>query len=162
MQSDPRRSDYLYESFNTASGSRAPCTGICAAACTISRRSSRVSLDADRTQILLQAMQLRGPRDGHDERLLREQPGESDLRSRGALLLSDPLDQVDHRDVGGPGLGGDSRRIGAEIRGVERRLLVDGPREKAGTEWGPWDEPDAEFFANTLRMLKTTRPLRAA
>ncbi len=46
-------------------------------------------LNVRSADVLLQTMQLRGARDGNDPRLLREQPGQRDLRRRGLLSLRD-------------------------------------------------------------------------
>jgi hypothetical protein len=44
-------------------------------------------------------VQLRGSGDRDDPRLLREQPGERDLRRRRALALTDVAEQLDERQV---------------------------------------------------------------
>ena len=64
------------------------------AALSISRRSSGVS-STRRSEVLLQALQLRGARDRNDPRLLGEQPGERDLRGRRLLPFGDPAEQID-------------------------------------------------------------------
>ena len=58
-------------------------------------------LDRGGVDILLQPVELGRARDRHDPGLLREQPGERDLRRRRALALRDRADQIDQRLVGG-------------------------------------------------------------
>jgi hypothetical protein len=52
-------------------------------------------LEISRPQIFFQRMQLGGAGNRHDPRLLREQPGERDLRRRRLLLAGDALEQID-------------------------------------------------------------------
>ena len=47
-------------------------------------------LHVNRAEVLLQAVQLGGARDRHDPRLLRQHPGQRDLRRRRLLLRRDP------------------------------------------------------------------------
>jgi hypothetical protein len=54
----------------------------------------RRTLDCSCPDVLLQAMPLRGARDRHNPRLLRQQPGQRDL-SRGRLLaFGDAAEQI--------------------------------------------------------------------
>ena len=59
----------------------------------------RGELDRSSADVLLQAVQLRRPGDRHDPGLLRQQPGERDLRRRRALPLGDRPSQIDQRLV---------------------------------------------------------------
>src|SRR5215471_21686225 len=53
-------------------------------------------IDVHRADVLLQAFNLAAARNRHDPWLLRQQPGERDLRRRRLFLLSDAGQQVDH------------------------------------------------------------------
>ena len=45
--------------------------------------------DRSRAEVLVQPFESAGARDGHNPRLLRQQPGQRDLGGRGVLLLRD-------------------------------------------------------------------------
>ncbi len=62
----------------------------------MSRRSSGRQFDCRGSDVLFEAMQLRGARDRNDPRLLREQPGERDLSGSRFLALRDAAEQIDH------------------------------------------------------------------
>ena len=81
--------------------------------------------DRGRAEVLLQAVQLRRAGDRHDPRLLRQQPGERDLRGRRPLALRDRAEQVDQRLVRLARLGREAGNGVAEVGAVERRVLVD-------------------------------------
>jgi hypothetical protein len=55
--------------------------------------------DVHRAKIFLQPMQLRRAGDRHDPRLLRQQPGERDLRRGCLLFVGNALEQVNERLV---------------------------------------------------------------
>src|SRR4051812_38866083 len=56
-------------------------------------------LEVGRSKVLLEPVQLGGAGDRHDPRLLREHPGEGDLRARRTLALGDPSEQFDESEV---------------------------------------------------------------
>ena len=62
-------------------------------------------LDAGGAGVLLKAIELSGAGDRHDPRLLRQQPGERDLRRCRSLLLRDPAELIDQRLIGLARLG---------------------------------------------------------
>src|SRR5262245_40915693 len=81
--------------------------------------------DGLRAKVLVQAMQLRGARNGNDPRLLGQEPGERDL-SRGRLLpFSDLAKQINQGLIRSPSLRREARNDVAEIRTVERGVFVD-------------------------------------
>ena len=69
--------------------------------------------------------ELGGARDGNDPRLLRQQPGERDLRRRRALLPANLLEQIDHRSVRLARLRREARQGAAIIVAAEGGGLVD-------------------------------------
>ena len=89
---------------------------------------------------------LRRAGDRHDPRLLREHPGEGDLCGRGVLPPSDRGQQINQRLIGFARFRREARERAAEVRAVERRVLVDGAREEALAERTERHEPDAERF----------------
>ena len=129
-----------------ASEYRAPCTVIWEAAPSMSRRSSSVSSTAAAADVLLQAMQLRRPRDRHDPRLLGQEPGECDLGGRRVLPSGDAAEQFDQRLVRLPGLRREAGNGVAEVGAVEGGALVDLAGEVALAQRAERDEADAEFF----------------
>src|SRR5208282_4838906 len=50
--------------------------------------------DSERPEVLVQAFEFRGARDGHDPWLLRQEPGERYLRRRRALTLGPFADDI--------------------------------------------------------------------
>ena len=104
-------------------------------------------LDGRRPEVLLQAMQLRGARDGDDPGLLGEQPGERDLGRRRLLPLGDLAEQVDQGLVRLPGLRREAGDGAAEVGAVELGVLVDLPREEALAQRAEGDEADAQLLA---------------
>ena len=62
----------------------------------------RSKFDVGGGDVLLETVQLRGTGNGHDPRLLREEPGEGDLRRRRFLLRSNAAQQFDHTLIGLP------------------------------------------------------------
>src|SRR5215217_5702315 len=81
-------------------------------------------LDSSRSDVLLQAMQLRGAGDRHDPRLLRQQPGERDLRRGRPLAGRNLTKQIDESLVCLAGLRREPRNDIAKVLAVERRGLV--------------------------------------
>ena len=81
----------------------------------MSRRSSAVSLNRGRAEILFEAVALRRPWDRHDPGLLRQQPGERDLRRRRLLPLGELLQPLDERQVRLPVLRREARDDVAEV-----------------------------------------------
>src|SRR5689334_2327853 len=91
-------------------------------------------------------MALGGPGNRYDPGLLRQHPGERDLRWRGVLLVGERLQPRDERQVGLAVLLRESWHDVAEVRWIERRLVVDRAGEKAFPEGAEGHEPDAEFL----------------
>src|ERR1700759_2306722 len=68
--------------------------------------------------------QLGGPGDGDDPGLLRQQPGDRDLRRRRLLARGDLLEQVNQRLIRFHGLRREARKHGAEVVLFELGLLA--------------------------------------
>ncbi len=64
-------------------------------------------------------------RNRHDPGLLREEPGERDLRRSGGFALGDGADEMDESHVRFARLGREARDDVAEVSGVELRVFVD-------------------------------------
>src|SRR5438034_8132289 len=103
-------------------------------------------LDGSGSDVLLQAMQLRGTRDGNDPRVLGKQPGECDLSRCRLLSFCDDVQHIDQCLVRLPSFRRKARNDVAEVRTVERRVLVDLSREEAFAKRTKWNEPDSEFL----------------
>jgi len=72
-----------------------------------------------------------GARDWNNPRLLGQQPCERDLGGCRSLPSCDPGQQIDQSQIRLPILGREARDDVAEVGAVERRALIDLPREKA-------------------------------
>jgi hypothetical protein len=82
-------------------------------------------------EVLLESVQLGGARDGHDPRLLGEQPGERNLPRGGALGGCDGLDLLDQCEVVFQRLAGEPRNLRPQIVLSKRGRGVDGAGEEA-------------------------------
>src|SRR5436190_2828116 len=118
----------------------------------------RRELDVDRAEVLFQAVDLRGARDGHDPRLLREHPRERELRGRHALPRRDGADQLDDRLVRLPVLRLEARHGVTEVARIERRRLVDLPGEETLAQWTEGDEADPELLERREDLLLRLAP----
>src|SRR4051812_14586983 len=88
------------------------------------------------TEVLLEPVQFGRAGDRHDRWLLREEPGERELRRCGPLPHRDSVQQVDQRLVRRDVLPREPWERGpAEVTGLERRRLIDLAGEKALAEW---------------------------
>src|SRR3546814_2286879 len=81
------------------------------------------------------------PRAGDGNHALGQQPGEADLRDRGAQPLCDPPHYGTAHAVGGNGIGLETRMLVTAIIRLDRT----GPGKKAAAEWTERDKADAEF-----------------
>ncbi len=102
--------------------------------------------DIGGAEVFLQPVQLGRAGDRHDPRLLRQQPGQRDLRRRRAFLRRDSSDGIDQALIGGAGLGRKARHDVAEIVGAEGRVGVDGSGQKPLAERAERHESDAQVF----------------
>jgi len=102
--------------------------------------------DLKRADVLFQAMELGCAGDWNDPRLLREQPGEGNLRGRGVFSAAQFCEQIDHGLVGLQGFRREAGQGTAEVVAGECGALVDLAGEEAFAEWAVGDEADAEFF----------------
>src|SRR6188472_1335372 len=84
--------------------------------------------------VLVEAMPLRRSRNRHDPGLLREQPGQRELRRSRSLPLGEGLEPLHEGQVGLAVLLGEPRHGIAEIARLERRLVVNRACQKALAE----------------------------
>jgi hypothetical protein len=73
-------------------------------------------VDCCRTEVLFEAVQLRGAGNGDDPGLLGEEPRECGLRGRHLLIVGDPPEQVDDGLVGLAGFGLSTRSDEFRVR----------------------------------------------
>jgi hypothetical protein len=66
-------------------------------------------------EVLPEAVSFGGAGDGHDPRLLREQPGQGDLGGGGAFALGDGGQKFDHRLIGFASVGSEAGHDVAEV-----------------------------------------------
>jgi chorismate mutase len=114
--------------------------------------------DASRSDVLVEAVQLRGTGDRNDPRLLGKQPGDRDLGTRHPLLGCDFAEHLDQRLVRLSSLRREARNDVAEVGAVERRVLVDRAREEALAERAEGDEVDAELLERRQDLLLGLSP----
>src|SRR5829696_5589789 len=114
--------------------------------------------DVSRSDVLLQAFQLRSTGDRNDPRLLGKQPGDRDLGTRHLLLGCDFAEHLDQGLVRLSSLRREARNDVAEVGAVERRVLVDRAREEALAEWAEGDEADPEFLQRRQDLLLGLSP----
>src|SRR5204863_1414500 len=103
--------------------------------------------------VLLEPMTLGRSRDRDDPRLLRQQPRERDLCGRRLLPFGERGQPLDEREIRFPVLRGEARDDIAKVVAVERRRLVNLPRQKALTERAERDEPDAQLLERWQHRL---------
>src|SRR2546421_11982622 len=115
-------------------------------------------IDRSRAEVLFEALQLASARDRNDPGLLGEEPGERDLRMRRVLLFCDPAKQIDQRLVRLPSLRREPRNDVAEVGTVERRALVDLPRQEALAQRAERNEPDAELLERRKEFVLRASP----
>src|SRR5947208_4941721 len=89
---------------------------------------------------------------------LCEQPGERDLRGRGAFPLDDALQQFDHRHVCGARVRCKARRDAAEVGAAEGRARIDRAGQKTRTKRTEPDEADSNFLAGGEHMEHVNLP----
>src|SRR5918994_1790793 len=114
--------------------------------------------DASRSDVLVEAVQLRGAGDRNDPRLLGKQPGDRDLGTRHPLLGRDLAEHLDQGLVRLPGLRREARNDVAEVGTVERRVLVDRARQEALAERAEGDEADTELLESRQDLLLGLSP----
>ena len=106
------------------------------------------NFDVKCSEVLVQVLKLRRPRDRNDPRLLGEQPGERYLNGRRFLPFCDGAEEIDHCLIGFPGLRGEAGENGPEVSAaVEGNGGIDFPCEESLTQRAPWNEADPEFLA---------------
>jgi hypothetical protein len=120
-----------------------------------------MSLDVGRAEVLLEPVELGGAGDRHDPALLRQQPGERDLRGRRLLLACDALQQIDQRLVFLQRLRRKTRQYLPEVPSPSLVSLLIAPVRKPLPS-GLGHETDAQFLAGVENPigLRPTRPKR--
>jgi len=123
-----------------------PCTVIFDAASRISRKSVSLRSTERAPMFSSSRSSLRVPGIGTIQ-FLCEQPGERDLRGRGAFPLGDAFQQFDHRHVCGARVRCKARRDAAEVGAAEGRARIDRAGQKTRTKRTKRDEADSKFLA---------------
>jgi hypothetical protein len=106
-----------------------------------------------RAKIFFQAVQLCGPGNRYDPRLLGEQPRKRNLRLRRLLLICDPSQRIDERLVRFAGSLGEARDCVAKIRLVELGLFRDGACQEPLAQRAEGNKSDSEFFERRQDLL---------
>src|SRR5207253_11416608 len=118
----------------------------------------RSQFDGSRSDILFQAVQLRGARDRHDPRLLSKQPADRYLSGRRLLPSRDFAEQINQGLVRPSSLRREAGNDVAEVAAVERRGLADRAREEALAERAERHEADPEFLERRQYLLFGASP----
>src|SRR2546429_5421326 len=98
------------------------------------------------SDVLLEPVQLCGARDWNDPRLLGQQPRERDLGGCRLLPSCDPGQQIDQDQIRPPILRREAWDDVAEVGAIERRVLVDLPREEALAQRTERNEANAQLL----------------
>src|SRR5436189_1088218 len=96
--------------------------------------------------VLVETMALCRAGDRHDPWLLRQQPGQRELRRCGALPRRERLQPLHEGQIGLAVLFSEARDRFAKIVRLERCLVVDRAGQKTFPKWTERYEPDAEFL----------------
>src|SRR5947199_4805384 len=107
----------------------------------------RCQLQVHGAKILLEARQFLRARNRDNPRLLREQPGERDLRRRRAFPLRDTFHEVDQCHVCRTGVRGEPRRSAAKVLRVAYRRRIDRSRPTRDPPRTQTQEADATRLA---------------
>src|SRR5262245_27067556 len=102
-------------------------------------------LNGGGAEILVKAIALRRSRNRHDPGLLRQQPGQRQLRRRRLFAFGERLQPADKGEVRLPVLLREPRDGAADVVWSERRLLVDGAGQKPSAERAEWHEANPQF-----------------
>src|SRR5262249_55928981 len=113
----------------------------------------RRQLNVDSADVLLESVLPGRPGNRRDPRLLRQQPGQRYLRRRCALPRGEGLQPLDVSEIRFPVLLAESWKAGAEVRWIERRLLVHLAGEKAPAKRAERHEPDAELLQRRQHVV---------
>src|SRR5262245_57144421 len=103
--------------------------------------------DGRGADVLLQAMELARAGDRHNPRLLRQHPGQRDLRWRRMLLSSDLGEQVGDRLVGFERIRCKAREPASNVGATKAHVGVNLPGQEALPERAPRNEADPKLFA---------------
>src|SRR5262249_580087 len=116
-------------------------------------------LNRGRGDVLIKAAELRRAGNRDDPRLLRQQPGQGDLRGRGALLRADLGTQINHRCFGLPSLGRKAWQADTVVVAAEGGGLVDFAGEESPTQRTKGDKSDPQLLARRQHLrLRLTPP----
>src|ERR1700733_5661346 len=97
-------------------------------------------------EVLLQSVQLGGPRNRNDPRLLREKPGQRDLRRSHALSGRQLSDEIGQRLIGLQRLRCEARGDPAPVSVLEGGVRTDGASQEASAERTERHEADAQLL----------------
>src|SRR5258706_6893428 len=104
-------------------------------------------LDGCRVDVLPETVERGGAGDRNDPWLLRQEPGERDLRRRRALSAPDLFQKVDHGSVRAASLLREPRHSAATVIAAECRGVVDFAGEETPSERTVRNEADTQFLA---------------
>src|SRR6478672_3175447 len=114
-----------------------------------------------RRDVLVETMTLRRSRDRHNPGLLREQPGQRELRRGRSFSLGEGLQPLHEGQVGLAVLLGEPWHDVAKIARLERRLVVNRAGQKALAQRTERYEADAEFLERRENLaLRLSPPQR--
>ncbi len=111
-----------------------------------------------RADVLLKAVQLGGARNRHDPGLLRQQPGDGDLRPAHALRRGECAQHLHQPGVGLAVLRAEARHDVAEVALVEGGVGVDGSGQKPPAQRAEGYETDAQFLQHRQHALLGLAP----
>ncbi len=103
-------------------------------------------LNRSSSDVFFQPVQLGCAGDGNHPGLLRQNPGECDLRGCRLLLFCNFANQIHYSLVGFAVLRREARHDVAEIGLIELRLFGDLARKKTFSQETEWNESDAKFL----------------
>src|SRR5436190_8617078 len=106
-------------------------------------------------------MQLGRTWDGHDPRLLRQQPRERNLGDCRLLPLPNTGEQINQGLIRLESLGREARKGAAEVGAIELRALIDLAREEALAQRTKRNKTYSEFLQSRYHfLLRSPRPQR--
>src|SRR5438034_3663703 len=114
--------------------------------------------DCRGADVLFQACQFCGTRDGDHPRLLGQQPREGDLRRCRPFLFRNPPQDIYDGLIRFASLGREARHDVPEVGAHKRRLLVDRAGQEALAEGTEWHESDAELLEGWQQLFFRAPP----
>src|ERR1700691_1725693 len=113
----------------------------------------RRQLDTGGSEIFFEAMQLGRAENGHDPRLLSEQPRKRNLCGCGVPLFADLSEQIDHGLVSLARLRRETGHDVAKVRAIELGILVDGAGQEPSSQRAEGHKADPEPLEGRQDLL---------